>query len=79
MHYDVVLGWICETPITLTAPQLHAVVEYTRKAQRDRIASWPPGDRKAQADRALNTLTAKVVTQRVTPPNRGDDIMLIGG
>ena len=75
-HFDVQEGWICETPFVLNPVQLAAAIRYTVKVQRDRIKTWPAGDRKSQAEIALSQLTPTSVRQRMVPSQNNVETVL---
>ncbi len=65
VYWDDALGWTIEVPFALSRPQAEAAVAWVKKIQSERIRSMPYGDRKEQAAKALASLTATSLHQRV--------------
>lgn len=64
VFWDVVEGWVVETPFALTASQVAAVVQFTLKVQVPR-AKLKHGDAREQAMNALKQLSPSTLKQRV--------------
>ncbi len=62
--WDSDLGWTVEVPFALTRAQAEAVVAWVKKIQGPRIQTMR-GDKREQAAKALQALSATTLHQRV--------------
>jgi hypothetical protein len=62
--WDAELGWTVEVPFALTRAQAEAVVSWIKKVQGPRIQTMR-GDKREQAARALQALSATSLHQRI--------------
>jgi hypothetical protein len=62
--WDAKEGWVVETPIALSPPQISAVVDWVRKVQGPRIRDMR-GDKREQAAAALRSLSPATIKQRI--------------
>lgn len=74
VFWDVVDGWTVETPIALSAPQVVAVVEWTKKMQGPRVRAMR-GDKYEQASAALNSLSPATLKQRVVAKPHAERVL----
>lgn len=78
VHWHPTHGWIVDTIVGLEGVVLAAVVAYAKRMQADRVRSWPRGDRRDDAERALAQLTVENIRQNILPahPWEQDRIIL---
>lgn len=66
VYWDVVRGWVIDTPIPLSAPQLAAVVAWTKKVQEHRLRD-KSGETREQMEKALATLNPSTLKVNLLP------------
>lgn len=71
LHWDAQEGWLLDVPTALSKPALQRVVEWSIPKQVARFQSLPPGDKKDDLKRAIESLREGKVRQRLVG-TRGD-------
>lgn len=73
--WDADHGWTVEVPFALTRQQAEAVVAWVKKVQGPRIQTMR-GDKREQAAKALQALSAQTLQQRVVAtPHKEFDLI----
>lgn len=67
VHWSPAHGWVVDTVVGLDPRTIEAVVAYAKRMQLDRVRSWPHGDRREIAMRALAQLTPASIRQNLLP------------
>lgn len=74
LHWDAVIGWIVDVPVTLSPQQLARIAQWALPKQRDRYCSLPPGVRRDELARAITLLERGEIRQRLIDHD-GDGII----
>lgn len=66
VHWDAVQGWVIDTPIPLSGPQLVAIINWTKKVQGQRIRD-KVGETREQMEKALKALSLETLKVNLMP------------
>jgi len=67
VHWDAKHGWLVDTTFPMTRRVLQACVDYTLKAQGQRVAGMIPGPARDQLAAALRALSVDAIQQNIQP------------